>query len=153
MMQVCGVRAAIAVALVIGVSACKDSNGPSGDPIDTPLQCETEPCTLPLEERATVVVTLVSHSCAARENEIHVTSPSQTTLTADACYEAVGRTWDFGPFNAGTELGFRIDSFEQQNPPAFTKTGAYPQWTLTFEDGGDADFNDIVLQVVATPVP
>ena len=150
-----GVRAAFAVALLLAAGACKDNNGPDGgDPIDTPLECETEPCTLPLEERARFEVTLVSHSCAARDNEIHVTAPVQQRLTDDACYETEGRVWRFdGPFEAGTGLSFRIDSFEQINPPAFVSTGAYPEWTLTFEDGGDSDFNDIVLLVKAIPVP
>ena len=36
---------------------------------------------------------------------------------------------------------------------AVRATGTYPVWTLTFEDGGDSDFNDIILRVTATPVP
>ena len=149
-----GIRGALAVALLFGVAACKDSNEPQGDPIDTPLQCETQPCTLPLEERARFEVTLMSVSCAARDNEVHVTAPETERLTDDACYETVGRVWEFdGPYDAGTALNFRIDSFEQANPPGFTASGAYPEWTLTFEDGGDSDFNDIVLRVRAFPVP
>ena len=100
------------------------------------------------------VVTLVSVSCGARNNEIHVIAPETERLTSDACYEQVGKVWEFeGPYAAGTALNFRIDSFEQQNPPAFVSSGAYPEWTLTFEDGGDSDFNDIVLRVTAIPVP
>lgn len=154
MRNVRGVRAVIALALLLGIGACKDSNEPGGDPIDTPLQCEVEPCSLPLEEQARFEVTLISHSCGAHDNEIHVTAPESERLTDDACYEAVGRVWEFdGPYAAGTALNFRIDSFEQANPPAFVATGAYPEWTLTFEDGGDSDFNDIVLRVRAIPVP
>jgi hypothetical protein len=29
--------------------------------------------------------------------------------------------------------------------------GTFPNWTLDFEDGGDTGFNDMVLQVTATP--
>ena len=37
------------------------------------------------------------------------------------------------------------------NPPGLRVTGAYPSWTVSFEDGYDTDFNDIVLTVTATP--
>jgi hypothetical protein len=149
-----GVRTALTVALLLGIGACKDSNEPQGDPIDTPLECEVQPCGLPLEQQARFEVTLISHSCAARDNEIHVTAPVSDRLTDDACYEDVGKVWQFnGPFAAGTALNFRIDSFEQLNPPSFISAGAWPEWTLTFEDGGDSDFNDIVLRVRAIPVP
>ncbi|HEX6091283.1 MAG TPA: hypothetical protein VFZ13_14080 [Gemmatimonadales bacterium] len=149
-----GVRATVGFALLLVAGACKDSNEPGGDPIDTPLECEVQPCGLPLEQRARFEVTLVSHSCAAHDNEIHVIAPESERLTDDACYEEVGKVWEFdGPFEAGTVLNFRIDSFEQLNPPAFVSSGAYPEWTLTFEDGGDSDFNDIILLVRAIPVP
>jgi hypothetical protein len=145
-----GVRAVIAFALLVGAAACKDSNEP-GDPIDTPL-CEVQPCGLPLEQQASFEVTLVSVSCAAHDNEIHLIAPESEELTDDACYEEPGKVWEFeGPYPAGTNLNFRINSFEQLNPPAFTSSGAYPEWTLTFEDGGDSDFNDIVLLVRAIP--
>ena len=154
MRNVRGVRAVIALALLVGVAASKDSNEPGGDPIDTPLECEVQPCGLPLDAQARFEVTLLSHSCAAHDNEIHVTAPESERLTDDACYEEVNRVWEFdGPYPAGTVLNFRIDSFEQLNPPSFVSSGAYPEWTLTFEDGGDSDFNDIVLQVTATPAP
>jgi hypothetical protein len=32
-------------------------------------------------------------------------------------------------------------------------TGAYPDWDINFEDGGDNDFNDVVLKVHAIAVP
>ena len=38
MRNVRGVRAMIALALLVGVGACKDTNEPQGDPIDTPLE-------------------------------------------------------------------------------------------------------------------
>ncbi|HEU4827859.1 MAG TPA: hypothetical protein VFT04_01560 [Gemmatimonadales bacterium] len=155
MRNVRGVRALVALALLLGAAACKDSNEPGGDPIDTPLDpCVTQPCGLPLDEQARFEVTLLSHSCAAHDNEIHVIAPESERLTDDACYEEVGKVWAFeGPYAAGTTLNFRIDSFEQLNPPSFVSSGAYPEWTLTFEDGGDSDFNDIVLRVRAIPTP
>jgi hypothetical protein len=147
-----GIQVACLVALLTGMGACNTE--PGGDPIDTPLQCEVEPCSLPLEEQARFEVTLVSTSCAARDNEIHLIAPENEELTDDACYEEAGTVWRFdGPYAAGTSLNFRIDSFEQLNPPSFISSGAYPEWTLTFEDGGDSDFNDIVLRVRAFVVP
>jgi hypothetical protein len=29
--------------------------------------------------------------------------------------------------------------------------GEYPEWTLTYEDGADSDFNDMVLTLTALP--
>jgi hypothetical protein len=45
------------------------------------------------------------------------------------------------------------------DPPAAHFTGAFPNWTINFEDGadpggaGEPDFTDIVLGVEATVVP
>jgi len=153
-----GFAAAYFALLAAGIGAC-NTEPDQGDPVDTELQCgdpgaPPTSCTLPLPVRASFQVQLVSTSCTARNNKILVISPVQDELTDDACTETTGKTWDFdGPFEAGSVLNFRIESFEQPNPPRFLASGAYPEWTLTFEDGFDTDFNDIVLRVVATPVP
>lgn len=151
------VATAMMVAALIGLGAC-DENEPSGPPIDSELECgdpgAPEACTLPLEAQASFQVVLTSTSCAAAGNTVTLTSPLEDELTDDACHETAGKTWNFaGPFAAGTVLNFTIQSFELAGPPSFRASGAYPNWTLTFEDGGDSDFNDIVLQVTATPVP
>jgi hypothetical protein len=152
------VATATMVAALISVAGC-DENEPSGPPIDSPLECgapgaPAEACTLPLEAQASFRVVLTSTSCAAGGNTVTLTSPVVDELTDDACHESAGKTWNFaGPFAAGSVLNFTIQSFELANPPSFRATGSYPNWTLTFEDGGDSDFNDIILQVTATPVP
>jgi hypothetical protein len=148
----------LSVALVAAVGAC-NTEPDQGPPVDSELQCgdpgaPATACTLPLAQRSSFVVRLVSTSCTARNNKILLISPVQDELTGDACDEDTGKEWEFdGPFEAGTQLNFRIESFQQPNPPRFLASGAYPTWTLTFEDGFDTDFNDIVLQVAATPVP
>jgi hypothetical protein len=48
-------------------------------------------------------------------------------------------------------------SLKQEVAPALRVTGAYPVWTLEFDDGEDAtppepDFNDLVLTITADPV-
>lgn len=139
-------------------AACKDDGDDlSGPPVTTPLECGqvgAADCGLPLEAQASFTLTITSIDCEARDNKIRVTAPIADELTDDACYEDVGKAWTFaGPFAPGTELNFEIESRQLRNAASLRATGAYPSWTLTFEDGGDQDFNDIVMQVTATPVP
>ena len=37
------------------------------------------------------------------------------------------------------------------NAPRLQVTGEYPVWTLTYEDGGDNDFNDLHMTLTALP--
>ena len=152
------VAALAMVAALTGVVACNE-NEPSGPPVQAPLECgapgaPAEACVLPLEQASSFEIELVSTSCTANGNKVVLISPVLDELTNNACDESAGETWNFpGPYAAGTELNFRIESFELASPPSLRATGAYPVWTLTFEDGGDSDFNDIILRVTATPVP
>lgn len=153
------VAAAVLTMTLTAAVACNETGPEQGPPVDAELQCgdpgaPPTSCTLPLPEKSKFVVRLVSTSCEARGNKIILTSPEVDELTGDACDESPGKTWTFnGPYPAGTELNFRIESFQQPSPPRFLASGAYPNWSLTFEDGFDTDFNDIVLQVTATAVP
>lgn len=153
-----GVGTIVAVALTLGLSACNSTDPDQGPPVVADLECgepgaPASACTLPIAQPTTEFeVVLVSKSCTAQGNTISVVSPVARELTDNACYEDVGETWNFdGPFAAGTVLDFRINSFGFANPPSLLATGTYPNWTLTFEDGGDQDFNDIILRVTATP--
>jgi hypothetical protein len=38
-----------------------------------------------------------------------------------------------------------------KNPPQLRVSGSYPEWVLTYEDGVDQDFDDMVLTVTALP--
>lgn len=125
-----------------------------GTEVETPLECNGEPCDLPIEEGDAIRVTLTSTSCDAVNNAVRITSPVAEVLTANACYATVGTVWNFpGPFTAPAAIDFTIDSRIIDGDPALRATGSYPAWTISFEDGADADFNDIVLTVEAIPAP
>jgi PKD repeat protein len=133
------------------------------------LQCESAPgtgefasCALELLEDATVTVTLESRSCDAHGNTFRITAPIGETLFEDGCYApALGEPFnlnDGGVFAAGTLLEAEVISgaTNQLTAPALHVTGAYPTWTLSFDDGvggpGEPDFDDLVLTVTADPV-
>ncbi|CAN5836864.1 hypothetical protein BH24GEM1_BH24GEM1_21560 [soil metagenome] len=133
------------------------------------LQCESAPgtgqfafCDLELLEDATVTVTLESRSCDAHGNRFEITQPLAQTLFTDGCYApAVGTPFDLNGgavFEAGTRLQAQVVSGagNQITAPALHVTGAYPTWTVSFDDGvggaGEPDFDDLVLTVTANPV-
>lgn len=129
------------------------------NPLVTSLTCvdATAPggfvqCTLRLEEEAGFEVVLNSTSCTAHGNVFRVTAPVQGTLTSDGCYEVDGKTLPFaGPFPAGTEISAEVEAPLLQDPPRLRVSGEYPVWTLTFEDGEDEDFNDLIMTLRALP--
>jgi PKD repeat protein len=131
------------------------------------LQCEDAghpgqfaSCTLKLLEDKKVTVTLTSRECTAHGNTFEITAPVAQTLFTDGCYSpAEGTTFDLNGgavFAANTELEAQVisGSTEQVVAPALHVEGAYPTWTLKFDDGEDAtppepDFNDLVITVHA----
>ncbi len=131
----------------------------ASDPLVTSLSCvdATAPggfvqCTLRLEENAGFEVVLNSSSCTAHGNIFRITTPIQGTLTSDGCYEQNGKKISFaGPFPAGTEISAEVEAPLLQNAPRLRVTGSYPVWNLTFEDGEDADFNDMAMTLRALP--
>jgi PKD repeat protein len=133
------------------------------------LQCESAPgtgqfasCDLELLDDATVTVTLENRSCDAHGNTFEITQPLAQTLFTDGCYApAEGTPFDLNDgavFEAGTHLQAQVISgaVNQVTAPALHVTGAYPTWTLSFDDGvggaGEPDFNDLVITVTANPV-
>ena len=133
------------------------------------LQCESAPgtgefasCSLELLEDATVTVTLDSRSCDAHGNTFRITAPVPETLFTDGCYEPVlGLPTNLNGgavFAAGTRLDAEVISgaTNQITAPALHVTGAYPSWTLSFDDGvggaDEPDFDDLVITVTANPV-
>jgi hypothetical protein len=149
---------ALTAALLLALSACSGDggNGPgTGVPVTSGLTCEQpggtfQECQLVLSGASGFRVVLVSTSCVATGNTIRISQPVSGALTSNACYEPAGREFRFdGPFPAGTAIDLQIQSFEQANPAALRVAGAYPSWTLNFEDGADADFNDVVMTVEA----
>jgi len=110
-------------------------------------------CTLKLEAEAGFKVVLNSSSCEAHGNIFRVTAPVVGTLTNDGCYATPGSQLIFGgPFPAGTEINAAVIAPLLANPPQLRVAGDYAHgWTLTYEDGGDTDFNDMVMTLTALP--
>lgn len=143
----------------VSIAGCKQGDIPTdpgdGPPVVTQLTCSVNgapgPCTLPVDAAITSFdVTLTASSCAASNDRLRITSPVQRDLTDDACHENLNKKWTVtGPFPAGSAINVQIISTQLERAPSLSATGQYPNWTLTFEDGGDADINDVVLSVVA----
>jgi PKD repeat protein len=120
-------------------------------------------CDLVLEANATVSVKLESRSCDAHGDKFRITAPIPETLFTDGCYApAVGTSFALNGgavFSAGTHLQADVVSgaTNQLTAPALHVSGAYPTWTLSFDDGvggsHEPDFNDLIMTVTATPAP
>lgn len=129
------------------------------------LTCSGVVCKLVLDQASTVQVELTSSECTARNNTFVITAPIVDTLLRDGCYapepgtpEAVFDLNNGQVFAAGTELDAEVvsGSLKLETEPALHVLGAYPSWTLEFDDGEDAqppepDFNDLVITITATP--
>lgn len=149
------------VVSAISLSSCKEGDIPTdpgdGPPVVTQLSCSVNgspgPCTLPVDAAiGSFDVTLAASSCNADNDRLRITDPAQTDLTGDACHENLNKKWTVnGPFPAGTDINVQIISTQTARTPTLQATGQFPNWTLTFEDGADADINDVVLAVVAHP--
>ncbi|HEX5575910.1 MAG TPA: PKD domain-containing protein [Gemmatimonadales bacterium] len=127
---------------VVTQLSCVDGSAPGG----------FVACTLKLEQQAGFKVVLNSSSCQAHGNVFRTTIPISGTLTDDGCYEQAGKQLTFlGPFEAGTEISAEVVAPLLANPPRLRVDGAYPVWTLTYEDGADADFDDMNLTLTALP--
>jgi PKD repeat protein len=109
-------------------------------------------CTLRLEQEAGFQVVLNSSSCEAHGNLFRITAPVTGTLTSDGCYEQAGKQLVFAAaFPAGTEISAEMVAPVLANPPQLRVSGSYPEWVLTYEDGVDQDFDDMVLTLTALP--
>jgi PKD repeat protein len=109
-------------------------------------------CTLTLQAEAGFQVRLNGSSCEAHGDVFRVIVPEVATLTTDGCYEQPGKTITLaGPYAPGTEINAEVIAPLLKNPPSLRVTGDYPVWHLTFEDGADADFNDLDLTLTAVP--
>jgi hypothetical protein len=141
----------------VALAACDGNTGP-GEPVVTALGCDVDEtgeifnCAMQLQEPAGLLLELEVFTCAAHGNTIYLHEPLDSVLTSDACYDS-GRTWEFtGPFDTGTAVAISVVSARLQYSPGVNITGSYPQWIAYFEDGGDHDFDDLVLTVTAEPM-
>lgn len=147
--------------LLFVATACSDANEPPtpGPPVTTTLSC-AEPdgdlvaCSLALAEAGGFRVTLTSTDCTADGNIVRLTAPVAATLTSDGCREDPPVVWEYaGPYDAGTTVGIEVEAPSFPNPATLVATGAFPTWTLRFEDGVDSDQNDLILTVEAITTP
>jgi len=127
------------------------------------LTCGTTPdCTLVLDQRATVKVTLVSSDCQAHGNTFVITQPAVDTLFTDGCFTTPGTSFDLNSgaaYDQGTELAAEVLTGVAGSTNAQIQvTGDFNSgWTLKFDDGfvgpNEPDFNDLEIQILATPAP
>jgi hypothetical protein len=109
-------------------------------------------CTLRLEEEAGFKVVLNSTDCEAHGNLFRITAPVTGTLTSDGCYDEAGKQLVFAAaFAAGTEISAEVVAPLLDHPPQLRVSGSYPEWVLTYEDGVDQDFDDLVMTLTALP--
>lgn len=150
-------RLPLALAALLSFGACKHPLAPGEKIIKSTLKC-TQPgtssnsivCDVPIPASATKLrVTLLSHDCDASGDIISVVASSTVTITNDACYATVGQPVEVsGPFTSST-VKLQVTSETIKNPPELRIGGTQSPWKIYFEDGGDQDFNDAVLQVEA----
>ncbi|MBA3553440.1 MAG: PKD domain-containing protein [Gemmatimonadales bacterium] len=130
------------------------------------LTCGTTPdCSLVLEARSTVTVTLQSEDCELSGNTFRITAPVEETLFTDGCNETPGTSFQLqggAAFDAGSEIQAQVISggTTLEIAPAIRVTGDFATgWTLEYDDGAKAgpppepDFNDLIIRIVATPAP
>lgn len=133
---------AVATLPAVSSLSCVDGSAPGG----------FVACTLRLEQEAGFKVVLNSSSCEAHGNLFRITAPITGTLTNDGCYDRAGKQLVFAAaFPAGTEIGAEVVAPRLDNPPRLRVTGSYPEWVLTYEDGVDQDFDDMVMTLTALP--
>jgi len=135
-------RQVVATNPVVTSLTCVDASDPGG----------YVACTLRLQQEAGFKVVLTSTDCEAHGNLFRITGPVAQTLTTDGCYETAGKQLvSAGAFPAGTEISAEVVAPLLDFPPELRVSGTYPEWTLTYEDGVDQDFNDMVLTLTALP--
>ena len=150
--------ASVVLLAAFGSACSKDSTGP-GEPVVTALSCadggapgEFVACSLELQQPAGFKVRLESSDCRAHGNIFRIVEPIVDTLFTDGCYVPVGtEVIHAEPFPAGTSIAAEVIAPVLDNPPQLQVTGEYPEWTLTFEDGDDDDFNDLIMTLTALP--
>lgn len=132
----------------------------------------TVDCSLTMNQRVTVKITVVSEACELSGNKIEVTVPRLQTAFFNLCNQPAGAEYvvkesdNITPtvFAAGDPIVLRFTQGPQgTNPPVsdpgIQVDGSYPNWTINIDDGGAAgtpgepDFNDAVLTVQATLAP
>lgn len=130
-------------------------------------------CSLTMTQRVTVKFTVVSRSCELTGNRLETTAPEPDQIVFfNLCNRTPGEEYtlrDAGGLplvlEASTVMGvhFVQGTADVGDPatgdPGIEVDGAYPNWTLRIDDGGNAgiggepDFDDAVISVQATVAP
>ena len=130
-------------------------------------------CSLRMTQRVNVKFTVVSRACELTGNRLETTAPAPAQIVFfHLCNRTPGEEYtlrDAGGLplviEAGTDLGvhFQQGTADAGDPasgdPGIEVDGAYPNWTLRIDDGGNAgtagepDFDDAVISVQATVAP
>ncbi len=109
---------------------------------------------LPVRSRLAVQV---QERNAAWWHSLAVVVPESRTLQG-AGYLFPGPPFEVGPYDPGLVV-LEVKAYNPRAPhqffglAAFRVTGSYPSWTVSFEDGSDGDFNDIIVSVTAFDAP
>ena len=155
-------RIALAVAATL-LAACggDKATGPKpGDQTTTPLTCAGSGgktnCTIPISGKTHFTIAVVSTDCEANGNILRIISPTMETLSEDACALEPGKSWSFTgpngqPFSTAAALNLNVTAKFFKDPPSLqvTTLEAGKRWQVVFEDGYDADYNDVILVVTA----
>jgi PKD repeat protein len=139
-----------------------------------PVSANTVTCTLDIQTRGTVTVSLTARDCQLLNDNVRVTQPSGQFVFNNACRgpaptPAVIHDVNGAPavFEAGTQLNLIFISGQTTSPtdpavgpPAARFSGSSSAgWVINIDDGGNTgrpgepDFNDLVLGVTVTPAP
>jgi PKD repeat protein len=131
-------------------------------------------CDLTLSVQSTVKFTMVSEDCVFPGNRLELTEPLQPdkivffnlcNATPGSVTNITNPDMSLMVFPAGTVLRvhFVRGPVPEGHPPAsdpgIQVDGAFPSWTLNIDDGGlagtegEPDFNDVIIDVDATPAP
>jgi len=152
-------RGASVIAVLLGAAflgACRDD--PLG-PRLIGLECRQpdgslQECELILTEAGGFQITLLFTECIVSGNAVRVTKPAvaEPIVTDDGCAESPGVLASFpGPYAAGTPVSIQIESAHANQDSALRASGEFPAWTVEFEDGGDDDFDDLILRIEHLP--
>jgi PKD repeat protein len=130
-------------------------------------------CAFDVPARSTMKLKLIGLNCDLRKEKVVAPPPISDQVFLGVCGLTAGDELGIfgGPhdelivYEVGSQVRIRFGQGVTDadhpvlDPPAAHFTGAFPNWTINFEDGadpggaGEPDFTDIVLGVEATVVP
>lgn len=148
----------LAIVVAILGAGCKDSTAPTPTPRRQLLECLDDNgavvrCHLTLDQAGGFEIVDSHSACQARENSIRLVSPVDAVITADGCYASDMDKQFLGPFPAGSTIEIEFRSGYTGTGGFIRAQGSYPEWTFSFEDGYDDDYDDLRFVLRALPSP